>query len=421
MVANYLNALRRFSRDVRLYLLITSLIGFSVFGGIYSVLFNLYLLRMGYGPEFVGLVNASGLLAIVAFSLPAGTLSGRWGTRRMMIAGLCLMVTGYGLSPLPMPAFAPDAAQRTWILAANLLGGLGIATYLVNGSPFMMGATGPEERAHAFSMQGALSPLAGFAGSLVGGWLPGVLAPALGVSLDGPAPYRYALLIATVAMSPAVLAMLATRETGPARTEETATPAGPAPYGLIALMALVVLLQAAGEGAARTFFNVYLDAQLHVPTPQIGALFAVGQLLAAPAALTAPLLMARWGRGRTYVLASLGVALSLLPLALVPHWSAAGLGFVGLIALASIARPIVIIYQQEAVSPAWRSAMASGTTMGVGLSWFATALGGGHAIAALGYPSLFLTGAALTTSGALLFWAHLRASRGRLTSHPADD
>ena len=91
-------------------------------------------------------------------------------------------------------------------------------------------------------------------------------------------------------------------------------------------MALVVLLQVAGEGAARTFFNVYLDAGLHVPTAQIGVLSAAGQLLAVPAALAAPLLMARWGKERTFVLGSLGMTLSLLPLALIFHWGAAGLG-----------------------------------------------------------------------------------------------
>jgi hypothetical protein len=32
-----------------------ALLGLTVFGGIYPVLFNLHLLRLGNGPEFVGL------------------------------------------------------------------------------------------------------------------------------------------------------------------------------------------------------------------------------------------------------------------------------------------------------------------------------------------------------------------------------
>ena len=39
--------LARFERDIKLYMACAALIGFSAFG-IYSVLFNLYLLRMDY-------------------------------------------------------------------------------------------------------------------------------------------------------------------------------------------------------------------------------------------------------------------------------------------------------------------------------------------------------------------------------------
>ena len=39
--------LARFERDVKLYMSCAALIGFSAFG-IYSVLFNLYLLRVSY-------------------------------------------------------------------------------------------------------------------------------------------------------------------------------------------------------------------------------------------------------------------------------------------------------------------------------------------------------------------------------------
>ena len=49
MFADYVRALRGFNRNVRLYLFTTALLGFTIFGGIYPVLFNLYLLRLGHG------------------------------------------------------------------------------------------------------------------------------------------------------------------------------------------------------------------------------------------------------------------------------------------------------------------------------------------------------------------------------------
>jgi len=79
MSTTYLSAFRLFSRDARLYLMTAALFGFTVFGGIYAVLLNLYLLRLGYGPQFVGLINGTGQLAFAIFCLPAGALGRRWG------------------------------------------------------------------------------------------------------------------------------------------------------------------------------------------------------------------------------------------------------------------------------------------------------------------------------------------------------
>ena len=80
-MANYLSKLR-FNRDVWLVLITWALMGFA-YTGVFLVLFNLYLLRLGYGPEFVGIVNGVGLIAALV-SLPAGALGKRWGSRRLL-------------------------------------------------------------------------------------------------------------------------------------------------------------------------------------------------------------------------------------------------------------------------------------------------------------------------------------------------
>ncbi len=48
--------------------------------------------------------------------------------------------------------------------------------------------------------------------------------------------------------------------------------------------------------------------------------YTLGQLLSVPAALLTPIFAARWGHGRAIWVGTLGVALALLPFALVPHW-----------------------------------------------------------------------------------------------------
>ena len=66
MLHTYIQAVRLFNRYVRLFLVSATLFGFAVFGGIYPILLNLYLLRLGYGPEFIGLLDASVCSALLS-------------------------------------------------------------------------------------------------------------------------------------------------------------------------------------------------------------------------------------------------------------------------------------------------------------------------------------------------------------------
>ena len=186
MPDQYLRTIRHFNRDIRLYLFASGLVGFCLFSGIYSLLFNLYLLRLGYGPAFVGQVNAVGGLAFALSSLPSSFLGSRWGNRRTMILGLGLATIGHAL--LSQAEFVPTVHQQNFILSMNSLGLLGISLYIVNGYPYLMRVSSAAQRHHVFSLQAALFPLAGFAGSLVGGFLPGGFASLLQLSLDHPTP-----------------------------------------------------------------------------------------------------------------------------------------------------------------------------------------------------------------------------------------
>jgi MFS family permease len=416
LLSTYWNTVKSFNRDVRIFLLTALIIGFTVFGGIYSLLLNLYLLRLGYGPEFVGALNATGLLALAFLALPAGSLGGRWGVRRAMIVGLSICTAGFGL--LPFAEWIPISLRGVWLISTFTIAHLGLTLYLVNSNPFLMAATQPHERNHVFSVQSALWPLAGFAGSLVGGVLPGIFAAGLGVSLDSPIPYRYPLIIAALLLFGTVWVVFVTREVEAVSHPGEVPQTGPMPFAIIALLALVGFLRVGGEGIARTFINVYMDDSLGIATAQIGTLFAIAQLLAVPAALFTPLLAARWGSARVLLWGTAAVALSLLPLAFILHWTAAAAGFISLIAFASVTRPVFIVYSQEAVERPWWSTMSGATTMTVGLSWGVSAFGGGYIITSVGYNGLFLAGALVTAAGALLFGIHSWRQR-RLSVQPS--
>lgn len=411
---DFTQRLRLFNRTIWLYLVTPALIGFTVFGGIYTVLLNLYLLRLGYGPSFVGLVNAAGFGTLAVAALPVGALGGKIGVRRAMILGMTLIMAGCGL--LPLAEFVPAALRPGWLVVMYAVIQLGMTLHIVNSQPFLMDATTPVEREHVFSVQVALWPLAGFVGSMIGGLLPGFLAPLMGVTLTDPAPYRYTLLLAAMLLLPGVWALTQIPEpkTNPrADSPRANTGVATAPLGLILLLAAISYLRGGGEGVGRTFFNVYLDEGLGVATAQIGSLLAFAQLLAVPSALLAPALVRRWGKEPLMLWGTFGVAVSLLPMAFIADWRATAVGLLGILVLTSISRGPLMIYIQEVVEPQWRPLVAGATTMTFGLSWFTTALSGGYIIAALGYRELFLVGALLNVAGGFLLWSFLAMQQRR--------
>src|SRR5262245_2956522 len=118
MTARYLQGLRLLSTTVGTYFVTTALVGLAIDGGSYAVLLNLYLVRLGYGPELIGLVNSAGTLTFALFSLPAGVMGQRWGSRRIMLIGLGLMLVACILFPLA-DMLAPG--QRLPWLMANMI------------------------------------------------------------------------------------------------------------------------------------------------------------------------------------------------------------------------------------------------------------------------------------------------------------
>lgn len=415
MVLAYFQTIRQFGRDVRLYFFIAALMGFTYDGGIYAVLFNLYLLRIGFGPEVIGQVNSAGMLAFALSAFPAGAIGQKLGNRRAIVMGIFIMLLGSLW--VPFTTLESPAWQTFSIYLANILLNLGLALFYVNATPYLIAITQPQARNHAFSMQSALISLAGFIGGLLAGFLPGYFAATFAYTLDDPAPYRYPLLIAAVLIGLGAFATTLMRDIAPLEVKRVAEPASE-PAGqtrsvlwLIFVLSFVRLLVVSGSGVAMTFFNVYMDAGLGVSTATIGVLMSASRLLAVPAALMTPILVHRLGNARVTLLASLALSLCLLPLAFSSWWPVAGLGYMSTIAFTSVRYPAFTVYTMEITPSGWRATMSGAGEMAAGLSFAIIAFVGGLIIATHGYTLLFLAGSLLSVVGALILWLFMRFTR----------
>lgn len=409
MVAAYVQALRGSHRNVRLLLTNSALMGFTIDGGIYSVILNLYILRLSFGPEFVGQVNSVANLVFAVGSLLAGWLGTRWGARRTMILGLS--ITAAGSLAVPMTDTLPGTWRAAWVLVSFTIAYSGLSLYYVNSGPYLIKATRVEARGNVFAFQSALNSTASFAGGLLGGLMPALFAGFLGVTLMQPSPYRMPLLLVGVMILVALGVVLQTRDVEEDQPFEVRAQAEGAPdavsaYGLITFMAVVRFLQVAGVGVAMTFFNVYMDSELGIATAQIGIIAASARLVAVPVALLGPSLSRRLGFAATATIASALAGLSILPIAFGGGAAVAGLGFVGVMSFTSMRYPAFYVYLMERTPERLRSIMNGANEMAAGLSFAAISLAGGYIIVHFGYSAAFVTGAAITLLGTLVFWGY---------------
>ena len=298
--------LREFNRNVRLFFAF----GTSINAGmaLFSLLYNLYLLRLSYQEDFIGQVASMAPLATGLLALPTGILSDRLGRRPFLIAsGLLLAISQLGLCLTTSPGA---------LLAFSFVGGVAMAFVWVNHVPFLSDNAHPARRAEALAIWSALQIIVRMLLSLIGGFMPGVMGYFLGLSTEVPEPFRYALFFGAACSLIAVVPLLyasgqTRRERAPAPTRRP-KPSGSAeltqarkspdeeeptvsPWRVFAAITVLSGTRGFSMGLTYPFFNVFFEAELGVGPAAIGAIFFLSQLAGLPATFAAPTLVRRFG------------------------------------------------------------------------------------------------------------------------------
>ena len=405
----------QFSRDVQILIVVSGLFSIS-FMGIQNLIKVLYLLRLGYGVEYVGLFSATGALAYMAMSLPSGALGSRFGARNTMLAGG--IVTVVGLAILPFLEYVPSWLTNAWPIATQAVLSIGWSMYNVNLVPALMAMTTPYNRNDAYAMNSVSRGLGTFIGTISGGLLPGLFVYLLGQRIDNPAPYRLALWVAAVLGVVAVIPLTRVKPIERIAASEQNQPTGPFPTWPVALIVAHVYLSMGAWATCQTFCNAYMDTNLHLTAASIGLITGVGQFIAVLAPLLAPGLARRYNNGWTLMVTTLGIGISLLPLVLMPHWLAVGIGLLGMQILSAIWMPALQVFQMELVPSQWRTLAYGIVSMSMGFTFASVSVVGGYMAAAWGYRSLFLLGVGISILGAALMWNAAKQPKTRLNALP---
>ena len=380
------------------------------FFGVVNLLKVLYVIRLGYDPVFVGLFSSMGAITYMSMGLPSGALGSRFGTRKIMIIGGLIAVAG--MAALPLVEFVPLSLRNFWPNFTQVLTTAGWSMLNVNLIPTLMANTTNFNRNSAYALNSAGREAGTMVGTLVGGLLPGFFGGLIGQTLDAPAPYRYALWVGAGLGLIAVMPLTLVKRVKSPTTKAKVRPSGPAPIIPVLTMAIYIYVRHAGWATCRGFCNAYMDTELRLPASSIGLLGSIAQIAAIAASLITPRLLSRYSNGRVLFVTTIGVSLSLLPVALVPHWAGVGLGRIAYQVVSAIWIPTLQVFQMELVDSEWRSLTYGATAMAMGFGFGSMSLASGYIIASRGYSTFFFVGAGIELVAAGILWWILKRKSG---------
>jgi len=351
MAIRYLHQIQGFSRNARLYLLAAFIRGVQF--GIFRLIFNLYIVSLGYRQDFLGLLRALDPLVMLLASLPAGVLSDCIGRKRTLL----LSSTGRLLALLGL-VFAPGAAGL--LVSSAVLGGAKTLLH-VSRLPFMMENSDERDLTALFSADFSLLMLAGFLGNLLGGWLPGWLGTWTGMAAESAATYRFTVLAMAVliALSTVPYLFLQPRREAYAADQRPSLWATFREWPLLVRLLLPTLLISLGAGLLAPFLNLYMKQTFALPDATLGFIFAVADLCTGLALLAAPLLGERWGEIGATAITQVATAPFMLALGFVPALPVAVAALWGQAGLMRAGTPLYSAFTMERVKPEQRSTVSS--------------------------------------------------------------
>ncbi len=272
--------------------------------GYLLVVLPLYLDRAGIQPAFIGLLyTVSGLVTsfIVAFS---GVFADRWGRRRFLVAGTLIPVPSYLVFAL--------TTDPVWLIAASVLGGVGLANgaagaLTVSSFDALLAEKASEaQRTRVFAASQALWSLALAVGSLAAA-VPTLLRTSFGVSDLESYRLPYLAMAAITVTAAALLVPL--REDVTVRATRVA--AGWLPRRSRPAIATYAL------GIAVQLLPLWFGLRFGVNEADLGPWYAAAQILSLGTVAVVPFLERRLGGPRTVLLAltASGTCLALIVVA----------------------------------------------------------------------------------------------------------
>ncbi len=435
-VRSYLRQFARMDRNARLYLLSNLLSSITV--GVFTLLYNLYLVSLGYGADFIGWLLALGVAGGAVGIAVSSPIIGRIGAKAALFWSSAIAGAA-GALQLVYP-------QALCLLLTSVIAGIAGGLYLVIGAPLLAAGSTESSRGHIFSLNAALALVTTVIGQALGGSLPTLaslpavvhsplyqaIQPALVAGAKAQS-YELALLLAGLIAAPSFLPIILMDPTPPARRQRMPQPeqAAESPLserksGLILLwdarlraaldegrvllrgpigqLALVEGLIGLGAGLFIPYFNLYFVDYLGVSANLYGLMTAGSTLLMALTTLAGPYFAAKLGKVRGTVIAHLASLPFLFTLGLTRALPLVLLAYLVRWSLMNMAEPVLLSFFMSILPEEQRATANSAYTLSFWGLWALGSLLGGFIIASNTYTLPFQLACALYLLATFFLW-----------------
>jgi MFS family permease len=394
-IRDYIDNLRLFSRNIRLYLAASFLIGLTFSG--YLLLLNLYLREQGSTESFIGTVLSSGALGMALMAIPAAMI-----IRKVKLKPILILSTmAYTISILLL-TWLP--VSKTLILI-SFFGGIFMTFYRVAAAPFFMRHSSPKERTYIFSTSFGVSLAASVVGSLFFGKMVATLTEWIGSAVSA---YRwtFAFSIGLGFLAVIPFGLIKAAEPGKDATAERFFTVSVLKkrLGLYVRLFSPYFVVGSGAGLIIPFLNIYFRDRFGQPTDTIGYLFTLVHLTMFIGIMAAPILVKKLGMVRTMVSTQLVSIPFMIILAFSYNLPIAIAAFLIRGALMNMGHPIGSNFSMEVVSRNEHALVNALLMLGWTSSWMISTAIGGQLIEKYGYTTPMLLAVALYIVSSILYY-----------------
>ena len=396
-IKDYGAHLAAFRPNARLYLVYAIVAGVAM--GIFRLLFNFYILSLGFDEKLLGnLVTTSSITALIV-ALPMGYLADILGRKISMLLSGVIICFSIGMMVIwPLPSI---------LYAMNILSGIAQSLAGVTMSPFLMENSSERERTYLFSFSSGMQMVSASVGNWIGGYLPSWIAGMRNVEAVSNQAYGGSILVVAIAMAVSIVPLVMIRM--PRLEHKDRTVFAPISYAAknprkLTQLVLPMLITSIGAGLIMPFMNVFFRVQYHQSDQVIGVLFAWGSLAMGLGLLAAPPLADRLGKIQIVVITQ-GLSIPfLILLGFAPLFWISAVAYYIRVALMNMSSPVYQTFVMEQVDPSSRAMVASLVSMAWNFGWAISPTISGMLQVRYGFGPPFIGTIVLYVISVFLYW-----------------